>query len=195
LLRNELLELHYITPISNLPSIFEHGLLSHSKAARLIHQSVASPTIQALRGRRVPGGMALHNYVNLYFHARNPMMMKRQGLHQTLCVLRVSPDVLDIPGTVVTDQNAASSYARFAEAPHGLTIVDRERTFAEDWRDSDHIAYFRKKAAKCAEVLVPHNVPAEQILGAYVSGTAGHDACTATGVACPVTMNAHMFLL
>lgn len=97
--RNEIVEFHYITPIANLPSIFEHGILSNSRAARLAHDSVASEEVQARRRKQLPGGRRLHEYANLYFHARNPMLFLRKDLHQTVCVLRIAPDVLDIPGT------------------------------------------------------------------------------------------------
>ncbi|MGI5920970.1 MAG: DarT ssDNA thymidine ADP-ribosyltransferase family protein [Syntrophomonadaceae bacterium] len=45
--------------------------------------------------------------------ARNPMMYRRRNLHCDLCVLRISPEVLDIRGAVVTDRNAFSNYAAF----------------------------------------------------------------------------------
>jgi hypothetical protein len=68
----------------------------------------------------------------------------------------------------VTDQNAASKYVRFGAGPAGLAIVDHARTFAEYWTDPDYIEQYRRRAAKCAEVLVPHVVPPEYIRGAYV---------------------------
>ena len=121
--RDELTELHYITPIVNVASILHHGIVSHNKAKKLDHRSVAMAEIQDLRkGVVVPNGMPLHDYVNLYICARNPMMFKRQAQHAELCVLRVSADVLDLPKAVVTDGNAASTlrgYARFAAAPDG----------------------------------------------------------------------------
>jgi hypothetical protein len=64
--RDELQELYYITPICNIPSIMEHGILSHVRAGRLSHASVAMPEIQGRRTKiRVPGGRRLHEYVNL----------------------------------------------------------------------------------------------------------------------------------
>jgi len=61
------------------------------------------------RGKRVPNGDLLHSYANLYFHARNPMMyyLVSNG-HDDLIVVRVSPAVLDLPDTVLTDGNCAS---------------------------------------------------------------------------------------
>src|SRR2546425_4346574 len=75
----ELLELHYITPMENVPSILAQGILSHRRAGKLRHQSIAMPEVQARRaGRIVPGGRPLHDYVNLYICARNPMLYVRQ---------------------------------------------------------------------------------------------------------------------
>ena len=144
--RDELEELHYITPLSNVLSICQSGILSHRKVKGVGHDSVAMQEIQDRRARVVvPGGRRLHEYVNLYVCARNPMLYKRQARHAELCVLRISPEVLDLPGVVVTDANPSSPYVRFAAAPSGLRIVDREITFAQYWTDQDPIQYFRRK--------------------------------------------------
>jgi hypothetical protein len=118
----------------------------------------------------VPGGRPLHDYTNLYINARNPMMFKRKEINAELCVLRVSPAVLDLDGVVVTDMNAARDIARFRPAATGLAFVDRELVFAEDWRHpGDRLAYERHQGIMCAEVLVPDRVDANFIFGAYVS--------------------------
>ena len=168
--RRDLKELHFITLIENVPSIVQHCILSHKRAAKLPHGSVA---MQAIQERRklvvVPGARSLHEYANLYICARNPMLYKRQSQHRELCVLRISTGVLDLNGAIVTDGNAASSYTRFAQAPQGLAIVNRDWTFAEFWTDPDPIQKWRKTAAKCAEVLVPDRVHPRYLTGAYVS--------------------------
>lgn len=192
--RSELAELHYITPTANLLSILCRGILSYNRAKCVNHQSVAMNEIQDRRAKvTVPNGRKLHEYVNLYICARNPMMYKRQAQFKELCVLRVSPDVLDLPGVVITDGNASSDYTRFSAAPKGLAIVDRDLTFADDWRDPDKIQYFRKKAAKCAEVLVPDKVKPDYITGIYVA--CGETEATledlVRGVA--VVINSHLF--
>jgi hypothetical protein len=150
--RDDLTELHYITPISNLGSILKHGVLSHQRAQAFNPASVAMQEVQDLRaGRRVPGGLPLHEYANLYICARNPMLFKRLSSRNEICVLSLRPTVLDLEGVVVTDQNAASKYVRFGAGSAGLAIVDRARTFAEYWTDPDYIEQYRRKAAKCAE--------------------------------------------
>jgi hypothetical protein len=197
LTRDELSELHYISPIVNVASILKHGILSHNKAEKLNHTSVAMAEIQDLREKVVvPNGMPLHDYVNLYICARNPMMFKRKGQHADLCVLRVSTDVLDLPTVVVTDGNAASTsrgYAKFAAAPDGLSIVDRDLTFARYWTDPDLFARYRKTCAKCAEVLVPGAVPPKYVTGAYVSCKENLDAWPSLGFPIAATLNSDMF--
>ena len=168
---DEVPELHFITPIENVPSILEHGIVCNRLAARLTSAlSVARRDIQDIRrDKDVPGARPLHAYANLYFHARNPMLFLRQGMHEELCVLSVRKEVILEPDVVVTDQNAASPYARFAAGVDGLRIVNSAATYAEDWRHADRIAYLRHRSQKCAEVLVPDRVVPSFVRGAYVS--------------------------
>ena len=192
--RSELTELHYITPIANVPSILRLGILSHTRAKRVQHESVAMDEIQDRRARvTVPGGRKLHEYVNLYICARNPMMYKRQACHEDLCVLRIIPALIDLPGVVVTDGNASGDYVRFSAAPGGLSIVNRQMTFADDWRDPDPIQYYRKKAAKCAEVLVPDVVSPNYIMGAYVSCQEAMNKLRTLNTNILVSINNHLF--
>jgi hypothetical protein len=123
--RSHLRELHYITPIENLTSIAVRGILSHRGAALLKHKSIAMPEVQDIRAKKaVPGGWPLHEYASLYLNARNPMLYKRTTAFGSLVVIRVATGVLDLRDVVVTDQNAASGYVRFAAAPGGLAIVN-----------------------------------------------------------------------
>jgi hypothetical protein len=195
MLRAEVQELQYITAIQNVPSILEHGILSHRRANLIVHQSVASQQIQERRRAVVvPGGRPLHDYVNLYLCARNPMMSVLRAQHAQLCILRVSPTVLDVPGTIVADMNASSDYVRFSPAPRGLAYVDRELVFAESWIHSDdRIRELRHKSIKCAEVLVPDRVKPDLIAGAWVSCEAGRTALEETGLGVPVVIDGHLF--
>jgi len=95
-------------PMANIASVMKHGILSFDRATKLEHHSVAMQSVQDLRDKKqVPGGLQLHQYANLYFHARNPMLFKRLNEVDSLCVLRISKEVL-AAGAVITDQNAAS---------------------------------------------------------------------------------------
>ncbi len=150
--------------------------------------------VQDKRDRKqVPGGMKLHQYANLYFHARNPMMFKRKDDAPNLCVLRVSTQVLQLNGTVISDQNAASDYVRYL-APAQWQALDFDAIFAMDWRHPDNPpAYFRHKAQKCAEVLVPHRVEPAYLTGAYVVDNAAAARLVDLGFALQVTVNPMLF--
>jgi len=191
--REDLLELHYITPIENVPSILKHGILSHQKAASLAHRSVAMQEIQDRRAKIViPGaGRRLHEYANLYICARNPMLYKRR--HEHICVLSIDSAVLDLKGVIVTDQNAAGDYVSFRPVPEGLRYVCKDLAFAEDWRDPDEIQYWRKKSAKCAEVLVPDRVGPEYIQHAYVASVEMKTQMDALNTGLDVRVDGHMF--
>jgi len=128
---------------------------------------------------RVPGGLPLHDYVNLFFDARNVMMWVRKAHHADLCVLVVRPDVLDLEGVVVTDGNASSVYTRFFAPAAGLRALDPNLVYAEDWTHPDQIEQHRRRSARSAEVLVPHRVPPEFITGVCVSGDASEQTVKA----------------
>lgn len=185
-------ELHCIMPIGNVPSVLQHGILSHERAARLRHHSVA---MQAMQDRRdvktVPGGMRLHQYANLYFHARNPMLSVRR--HEDICVLKVSTNVLGVAGTAITDQNAASKYVRFF-APSQSALLDFDDIFARDWtHPDDQIREWRHKSRKCAEVLVPHRVPPGMLVGAIVADAAARDRLNQAGFALLIVIDPDFF--
>lgn len=193
--RADVCELHYIVAIANVPSIVRHGILCHRDAQKLPHNSVAMAEIQDIRHAKPvpPGTKTVHDFANLYFHARNPMMYKRRHIHQEICVLQIRPDVLNVAAVMISDQNAASNYARFYGSPAGLDALDRERVYAMDWNHEEQHEYWRRKSAKCAEVLVPDRVASSFLAGAYVSGHVGHAALVAVGFRLPIQINPALF--
>ena len=195
--RDELHELGYIVRIETVPSILQRGILSHRRAAKIPHESIALQSVQNRRANViVPNGRALHEYTNLYVCPRNPMLLTRRDIHQQVCVLSVSPDVLDIPNVVVTDSNAGSKYVRFSPAPAGLAIVNRERTFARWWtHPDDQIDDWRHSAQKCAEVLVPDVVPARYITSAYASCDGSQRLIVSLAPTLRVTVDRDLFFL
>jgi hypothetical protein len=191
----ELDELHYISPIANLRSIVDHGIVSHELAERLKHESVAMPEIQDRRAHVVlPNRRKLHSYVNLYINARNKMMFKLKEHHAELCVLQIESSVVELPGAVVTDQNAASDRVRFSAGIDGLKRIDRDYVFAKYWNHrDDQVESWRHGSAMCAEVLVPDSLPSRFISGFYVSCS---DAANLVRDQLPdaaVTVSGHMF--
>jgi hypothetical protein len=186
-------EFHCIMPIGNVPSVMAHGILSHERAAKLEHRSVAMPEIQERRDQKhVPGGLRLHQYANLYFHARNPMMYKRKDEAASLCVLRVATDVRNIDGAVFADRNASSGYVRFLD-PSQWNLLQFDDIFAMNWIHEDQAATYRHRSLKCAEVLVPHRVEAARLLGAYVVDTTAAELLAQRGFQLPIAVNPVLF--
>ncbi|HJW40515.1 MAG TPA: DUF4433 domain-containing protein [Rhizomicrobium sp.] len=182
-------------PIINVPSVLQQGILSHERAALLPHHSIALQPVQDRRDQTtIPGGLKLHQYANLYFHARNPMMFKRSGEAANICVLRISTGVLQVPGTVISDMNAASTkYVRFLH-PSQWQWLDFDAIFALDWtHPGNPPAYYRHSAQKCAEVLVPSVVPPNQLLGAHVVDDAARVSLVQTGFGLPVAITPMLF--
>jgi ssDNA thymidine ADP-ribosyltransferase, DarT len=130
--RSQLVELHFITPFQNLSSIAHHGILCHERAARLSHASIAMESVQERRSKvRVPGGLRLHEYANLYFNARNTMMYVRTHKHLSIGVVSVRPAVLDGKGVVIADRNASTDAVEFGTPEEMLPKLDYDTIFAE----------------------------------------------------------------
>src|SRR5260370_29778244 len=148
--------------MAKVNSILQNGILSHTRASELKHDSVAMPEIQALRqNKQIPGARRLHEYTNLYFDAHNAMLSRVRGHNSTICVLRVDASVLDLIGIIVTDRNAASGWVSFLPVSEGLAAIDRDRLLARSLKHPDDTYYdISSKSAKCAEVFVTDRIEA-----------------------------------
>ncbi len=57
---NRVTELHSIMPIANIPSVFEHGILSNERSSKLTHTDVSMNEVQDIRDNvQVPGGVEI----------------------------------------------------------------------------------------------------------------------------------------
>ncbi|MCK4269702.1 MAG: DUF4433 domain-containing protein [Methanogenium sp.] len=190
-------ELHFIVPIETIPSIMKHGILSNYSASDIYHYTVSMPEIQDRREKvQVPGGLKLHQYANLYFDARNPMMRRiidPKNNKKPICVLRISTEVMKQDGVVITSQNASSYYVSFYSYPEGMQKLNFKLIYARYWIHDDHIEYFRHKSIKCAEVLIPNNIKADYITGAYVLNNEIHQKLIQLGFDCEITINPDIF--
>ena len=162
--------LYSIMPVDNIPSVIKYGILSYDQVQRLQHTSVAMNDVQMKRDLVIIPrvGKRLHSYANLYFTHHNPMMYKRKDQADELCILVIDAKVMDIPGCILTDQNAASNIVRFFSPKEGLCTIDFEKVFAKYWICEDYYESRINKRIKCAEVLIPDVVPYRYICGAYV---------------------------
>lgn len=186
--RTRVEELHHITHFSNLQLILQRGILSHRRMERLSHQSIASQSVQDRRsGIRIPQGRKLHEYVPLYFNARNVMMYVLDHKDE-LAVLRIDSAVMDLPDVVISDRNAASGVAAFYRVGEGIAALDETFVYATWWNQS-----FDAKQRRCAEVLVPDRIDPSFIRGVYVLGPSGEDLCRGVVPSLEPTLNPDLF--
>lgn len=177
--RSDVKELYYISPIANVLSILERGILSHNLSLELPHDSVAMKEIQdKRRNKKILGtNKKLHDYTNLYFDAHNPMLSKCRSKNNEICILRINPSALEFQDVVIADRNASSKYVRFYPVVQGLAAIDKDKLFAVYWKHPENIYdEWAHSAIKCAEVLVPDRVGPEYILGAFVENQTAKDA-------------------
>jgi hypothetical protein len=114
-------------------------------------------------------------------------------MHETLLVLRVSTDVLDLPGTVITDGNASGDYVAFLPSPQGLEALDYDLVFARYWTHQDIHTYWHRKSCKCSEVLAPNVIPPDLILGCHASCADSASRIGAVAASLAVQVNPDLF--
>ncbi len=193
--RTDITELHYITPIANVPSIIKYGILSHKLSQKLPHDSLAMEEIQSKRkNKQIPGARKLHEYANLYFDAHNPMLSKRRNQNDQICILCVNPSVLDLPDVIISDRNAASDWVRFNSVIDGLKALDKDQIYARYWTNViNQYELWEQKSIKCAEVLVPDSVEPKYILGAYVANQTALQAFQRLNIKLTVLIKSDIF--
>jgi len=201
-LRSQLSEVHFITHVGNLQSILKLGILSYNQmeAAGIAHISLADPGIQQNRTNiLVPPwpGTPLHDYANLYVNGRNSMLSRILFTNppQNVAVIGVSTDqLLDLPGVVITSQNAASSGRRWLKSPDGLAELEREVVFAQYWTNHPTAKErSQHEQVMCAEVLVPNSVEPVHVARIHVSCQETLTACVALDGAPAVQVSPYLF--
>ncbi|MGY2737228.1 DarT ssDNA thymidine ADP-ribosyltransferase family protein [Sphingomonas sp. UYP23] len=153
---------YHFTDRRNLTGIRQHGILS----------------MHALRGGGLavpaPGGnqwsldadahSGMDRYVHLCFLDSHPMewKAKEDGRIQDSLFLRISPEVLRIPGAVVTDVVSNSSGCTPHTIESGFEVLDLEVIYTKtDWKEES--VKERLKVAKKYELLIPNHVATDFI--------------------------------
>lgn len=161
--------LYNIQVIDNIPSIMRRGLLSNERANRIRHISIAMDAVQERRNNvKIPNGLRLHQYANVYFDPHNPMLSARRDKNEDICILKFDYHILDIPGVIISDMNASSDYANFYPPDKGMDMIDFNIVYDTYWTRGDYFEQRRRKSIKCAEVLVPYFIPYSYVLCAAV---------------------------
>ena len=148
--------LFHITSIDNLPSIARSGLLSHNLAhKRHKPTDISLKEVQKRRSNKTDPIYCrpLHDYVPLFFRARNAMLFSCRDLQPRLAVLYVNSSVLLRPNIVFTDGNAAAIETRFFNRVDDLQCLDWRCLKAKYWTQFED-----GKRKRGAEVLIPDKI-------------------------------------
>jgi len=159
----------YITHRDNLPSIFQHGVLSHERASSLSSAHVYDEKIVVRRGdKKAPDGNSLWHFANFYFQPRNPMLYRVFRCERQDVVVLCLQKALVEKARYVSIGNAASSASRFMDVKDGIAEIQsdymRKILYAGSWGDGE------QKRLIMSELLVPEEVPPEYIDIVYVPG-------------------------
>jgi O-acetyl-ADP-ribose deacetylase (regulator of RNase III) len=162
-----------MTHIDNVPSILNHGILSHEQVeARKIRYTSIYDTeiVSRRRGKMTPDGLSLWHYANLYFQPRNPMLYRvlLEGDNKSkIVIIHLRKDLLTQPGLLLSTGNAAHSASEIRPYSN-QTLREISRSLDLDyWSDTDGTK--RKIMAEC---LIPESVPPQWIDCVYVSNDA-----------------------
>ena len=183
LLRRDIKELFYITPLVNVPSIMKLGILSHTDILRrnVPHDIWHMEEVQQVREEvLIPiSGKPLHTYVNFYLNCRNAAMYARKERHESLCVLSIDSAICDDVGVLISPTNAAKINATFFSFEDGLQEIVVEHLFTALWILEDGSINTNIKSRMMAEVLVPKSVQPFFIKRIYVCSASAQQSLSA----------------
>lgn len=164
--RRQVGSLYNITSVANLASIASKGILCHDLAADIRHDDLSDRGVQDRRGGRSVDGTPLHRFANLYFNPRNAMLYRLHKFgDRNVVVLQVSVEVLDQPGVVVFEGNAASRVSEWRRASEGLAHINLPLIRGLTWHNAAGEVDVELKRLTQAEVLVPQVVAPRFIEG------------------------------
>jgi hypothetical protein len=101
----------------------------------------------------------MDGYVHLCFFSEHPMewLARQDGRIVSSRFLRISPDVLNIPGVLITDGVANKATVQPRPAEEMIAKLDLKVIYTRtDWKDP--VIQERLKAARLCEILVPRGV-------------------------------------
>lgn len=108
----------------------------------------------------------LQEYVHVAFVDDHPMLYraKQDGRFQNPIWLQIDVSILEIPGVRYCADVSNKSGVPILEEPQAIAQIDFEVLFARtNWRDPE--IQRRLQAARKSEILVPHSIAIEKIVG------------------------------
>lgn len=164
--------LYYITHISNVNSILNRGILSHSLIEKegISHFSIYNAQVVNRRNlRRISIDKTLWDYANLYFQPRNAMLYSlyksSDSAINDLAIISVNKTILKRKDVYITTGNAASNDSEIipiSDAKQKIGFI--RRSISKDWWSNED----GSKRTIMAECLVPNKVSPSYISHIYV---------------------------
>lgn len=153
-----------MTHIENLESILNaRGVESFNRMKGKKYRDLSNPDVQIGRAQlTIPHiNRSLHDYVPIYFGFKTPMVAVNQDRNKDLIFLRVSLDVLAMPGVIITDGNARTRGTKFVpyHSIEDLKILDAKAIQSVKYAGDPEM-----KRRKQAEILIPDFLPIERVL-------------------------------
>jgi ssDNA thymidine ADP-ribosyltransferase, DarT len=153
---------YHFTDTRNLDSIREHGLLSMRE---LRHRGIIPITGGNEWSLDADARCGMDAYVHLCFLRQHGMewRARQDGRIAQSRFLRISPEVLRLPGVLITDEVSNKAGVIPKPADEMIPKLDYEVMYTRtDWKNPAIRA--RRDKAKLYEILVPSNVPTDYIL-------------------------------
>ena len=167
---------YYITHKDNLKSILKKGLLSHRRANAwsfknwiIKKQVIYDKDVIERRKKKTFKNHSLLDYANVYFQARNPMLYRviKEFGEREIIVLEIKSSIINNSDAVITDGNAAvlgTHFFDYKNIDKGLSCLDKTLFEKGYWIDIED-----GKRKIMAEVLIPNQIPRENITGIYTN--------------------------
>lgn len=154
---------YHFTDLRNIPLIRDAGLLSMRNQRERQRVAIAPGGNDWSQDADRRSGMDA--FVHLCFFGDHPMewMARQQGRIERSIFLKISPEILRVPGALIVDIVSNRADAQPQPAEEMVEKLDLEVIYTRtDWKDA--AIQERLKAAKKCEILIPDTVPLEMIM-------------------------------
>jgi len=156
--------LYYMTPLENLESILQNGLLCLNliKSSNINHVSMSIKSIQEVRSRRVINGKSANDFVPLFFSPKTPMLskIKHENLYcqEKILYICIDREILAEEGVCFSDGNVANYNTKIYCDLNDLRKLNWKIIRDTSWKRKNPFEEQEAKRIKGAEVLVPKRV-------------------------------------
>lgn len=156
------LRLFHMTHINNLNKILDQGLFAHSKITNYV--DISNYDVNLRRGRKEKHhNFKLHDYVPLYFNARNAMLYQKQKEYPNkIVILEIDNSILNKDYTKFSKGNAARDDSEIETSKHKLINFPWLDIYSETWSENNHMNITRK-SLMMSECLIYNHITAKYI--------------------------------